>query len=651
MIATLAPQSASVVDPAQWSDEQKTQALRTMKAQPLALAYAVIEHSGIKDMVIEQTTKRLGRKQVGLNSIDVLAAAIAVTLKNGSPLIHEMARMLHQDMPADERARRNITRPWPTGQHSRDEQRRMIRTATEAVRRRFESLTDAFDTYTGPRNRKSDIATAIDFAQQQYEQDPEQADRAKRRSSLLDVMNGVVQGSVDMVPSDLLAQMGDVFAIDGTFVPTWARGPRGHAAYRKIMKRVSNADAAGLTGDAATAKVLKELKRQPTDRLSADPEAAYYVRKEADGTEENKGFGYEAHLAVALNPSTETGTVTFPSLVVGMSLDASTFAPGDNAVSIVERMQDWTKRRQRGPFKIGVFDALYPGLAGATFHRPLRHLGVKPVFRLRDDKLGKAGVKYEGVSMIEGAWYCGEMPSNLVDASKRHSKGLLGDANYAERIEQRKQWQMYSINGTETLDQEGQPMDHRYACPADRPNSKLSCIRKPDSRGVEDAPLRVAAVPPGQAPPKACSQRTLTIPHEIGIGLEQEHPYSSPEWHAVNDRYRSANEGKNGYLKDPAKIGIGTKGRRRVNGLAGNGLLLACQVAAGNLMSLASFLDHAETSADGVATRTHSNYRKVRAQEKAAAKATQPARSSSRRRTQAKVDAKPARAPSARAQG
>jgi hypothetical protein len=105
--------------------------------------------------------------------------------------------------------------------------------------------------------------------------------------------------------------------------------------------------------------------------------------------------------------------------------------------------------------------------------------------------------------------------------------------------------------------------------------------------------------------PKACTQRTFQIPASLGVGIEQAHPYMSPEWRAINNRSRSTNEGKNGSVKDPTAERIGTKGVRRVNGMAANGILLACQIAASNLRATKNFLNAAEVSDDGRLVRRH----------------------------------------------
>jgi len=603
---------------AAWTDADKEQALKAAAFEPITLAYAVLDLSGITNLVRERTQKPRGRKQVGLSAVDVLAAAIAVPLKNGSPQFHEMARLLHQDMPPAERRRRGITRPWPTAAHTTAQRRNMIRAAEEAVRRRFESLSRAFDTYTGPRNQRMDLDGLVEEARKAQANDPDGALTAARRTELLDVMNGLVHGTLNLVPSDLLAQMGDVFAIDGTFVPTWARGPRQHTPYKKVTRAVNASGGSQEPQTGAPGRVLTALKKPGNSLVAADPEAGWYIRTNADGSTEEKGFGYDAHLAIALNPSADTNTVTFPTMVVGLTLDTPAFDPGPNAVELVERMQQWARDSDRSPFKIGVFDALYPRLKPQDFGRPLRRLGVMPLHRLRNDMLGKSGVSHEGADLVEGTWYCAQMPNRLVNASKELAAGTITESEHGSLVKDRERWEMYRISGDDVLTADGEPKSHRYECPASHRGGGHSCVRKPHAAGPQDLPLPVRALPADAPAPAACSQRTFTIPYSLGTGIEQAEPYFSEAWKDLNGRFRSANEGKNGALKDPAKIGIGAKGRRRVNGLAANGLLLACQVAAANLQRLTTFLESTEPATDGVRTRTYSAYRTRRAEQKAA---------------------------------
>ena len=170
---------------------------------------------------------------------------------------------------------------------------------------------------------------------------------------------------------------------------------------------------------------------------------------------------------------------------------------------------------------------------------------------------------------------------------------------------------MYRVSGDDVLDKNGQPKDHRYECPSSRRSGRtVTCARDEsgtprtnDQTGLPLPPLGVRPLPlleDGKThAPAACTQRTFQIPSSLGMGIEQAPPYMSPEWRTTNNRFRSTNEGKNGSVKIPTAERIGTRGVRRVNGMATTGILLACQIAASNLRATKNFLVAAEVDEDG----------------------------------------------------
>ncbi|MCU1670816.1 MAG: hypothetical protein JWP40_3743 [Blastococcus sp.] len=597
---------AAISSPDTWTDGEKAGAL--LGGQALTLAYAAIQSSGIAELVQDLTCKPRGRKQRGLTTVDVLAACIALSLNGRAPQFRAIAELLHE-MPEVERIARGITRPWPTASTSQADARRMKRAAEEAVRRRFEALVQALDPYEGPRNHRMEVGSLIGVAQKHAAADD--GTMAAKRAQLIRLMNSLVQGTVDLVPSDLLGQMGSAFAIDGTFTPTWATGPKGHRPFTAALAAATGLQESSAVEEGAADAILRGMKRTADAVISADPEAGWYIRQEADGNTETKGFGYEAHLAVVTDSDGQTGSTSFPSLVVGLSIDTPGFRPGPNAIEIAKSVKTWGASRSID-FRIGVFDALYPLLDIHDFKRPLRELGVMPIHRLRQDQLGASGVSHEGASLIEGTWYCAQMPTHLVNANKDRAADKIDDAQQAKRLAGREVYRMYRVSGDDVLDKNGHPKDHRYECPSSRRSGRqVTCARDEsgvprtdDKTGLPLPPLGIKALPlleDGKThAPAACGQRTFQIPASLSIqGREQAHPYMSAEWRATNNRFRSTNEGKNGSVKDPTAERIGTKGVRRVNGMAANGILLACQIAASNLRATKNFLVAAEVGEDG----------------------------------------------------
>lgn len=259
-----------------------------------------------------------------------------------------------------------------------------------------------------------------------------------------------------------------------------------------------------------------------------------------------------------------------------------------------------------------MFDALYPSLHPDNFQAPLRRLGLGFIARLPEALLGKSGVSYQGNILVEGTWYCAEMPSELVNASKARTANQIADGEYIKRLERRKAYESYPINGSRLIGQDGELVSRRYECAASRRVNPVGCTRKPGSPppGVMLLPVRAAA--PDAVLPKACANKTFQIPAHLGLRHEQAFPYQGPEWRSYNNRFRSANEGKNGSAKNPARQAIGTAGRRRVRGLAANGIITAVQLAAENLTSVKRFIQAAEPDCDGIATRTYPQYRGAR---------------------------------------
>jgi hypothetical protein len=68
------------------------------------------------------------------------------------------------------------------------------------------------------------------------------------------------------------------------------------------------------------------------------------------------------------------------------------------------------------------------------------------------------------------------------------------------------------------------------------------------------------------APPKSCTQESVTVPPSAGAKFHQELVFESPEWKFAYNSLRNTNEGMNGYIKDPAHEALDDPGRRRIHG-------------------------------------------------------------------------------------
>lgn len=610
-------------------------------------AYACVESGGLGERLLELTTKAVGRKATGLTIVDVLAGILAVCLSNGSPNFTRVAEALHSDMPVHLRQARGITRPWPPATMKGTKRRQCENRAREAVRRRFFALVNEVDAYRGLRHETLDLPEIVEIARKHVAEDPTGEHEDRLRDTLITVLNDILHGALDFVPKSLMEHIGDAVAVDGTFLPTFARSGLRHDPFIKVLRKVrevQNGDDQSDLTDAERDLIAKRLGSKSISRISTDPEAGHYMRRDANGPE-YKGFGFEGHLAITRDLDSETGQVRFPSLTVGMSIDTPGFRPGHNAIAALTSYQRWARPNNAAP-KIGVFDALYANLGADTFHQPLRELGLGFVGRIGDSRLGRSGVSYEGSTLVEGTWYCAQMPQHLVDASKDRVAGRITEEEYQRRLDQRRTHQNYRINGSALVSEDGTLIAPRFACPKSRPVNPVGCDRKSGPNPPGALVLNIAPISRGEAMPKACVNRTFQIPAQLGLAAEQAFPYMSAEWRAYNDKFRSANEGKNGTAKNPAGQGVGTPGRRRVRGMAANGIITALQLAAENLNAIKRFIQTAEPDADGVPTRSHSRYRLDRLAAK------REGREPTSRRKRGKSDlrrAAPVRAASARA--
>ena len=92
------------------------------------------------------------------------------------------------------------------------------------------------------------------------------------------------------------------------------------------------------------------------------------------------------------------------------------------------------------------------------------------------------------------------------------------------------------------------------------------------------------------APPKSCTQQSVTVPPTAGAKFHQELRFESPEWKFAYSSLRNTNEGMNGYIKDPAHEALDDPGRRRIHGVAAQSLFVALLVVAANVRKIGSFL-------------------------------------------------------------
>jgi hypothetical protein len=92
------------------------------------------------------------------------------------------------------------------------------------------------------------------------------------------------------------------------------------------------------------------------------------------------------------------------------------------------------------------------------------------------------------------------------------------------------------------------------------------------------------------APPKSCTQQSVTVSPTAGAKFHQELVFESSEWKFAYNSLRNTNEGMNGYIKDHAHEALDDPGRRRIHGVAPQSLFVALLVVAANVRKIRVFL-------------------------------------------------------------
>jgi hypothetical protein len=413
------------------------------------------------------------------------------------------------------------------------------------VWRAARSMFGVVDPFPGPRGH---LLTKDEHERVRDGRDPEVSEA--KRDRLDRVSNWIVEVSVRQLDPGVLSHYLGNLCIDATFVATHGVGRSPSAPF-----------------------------------VSIEPDAAFYVREgdhrdpgDAKGTRLKKaGYGYEAHLAVMgdNNPGTTTAEL-FPKLVLGMRLDKPGFDIAGNAMSVLRSIHG------RGyPAKCLAADRAYlPGCKAEEVQLPLRALGYEPVFDYKEDQLGIKD-SYEGAILVEGGWYCPQMPGPLVDATLDYRKGVIDEAQWRQRIAQRRS---YAFRRKAKPDPDGYvPM----MCPACGPNATAICPLKT----TVGSPAGRTKVTIGPGPhPKVCTNvASVTFPPAAGAKYRQPLRFGTNEWQNTYSTLRNTIEGFNGYLKDAAYSGLGQRTRFRIRGFAAHSINVALAVFASNLRKIATF--------------------------------------------------------------
>ena len=136
-------------------------------------------------------------------------------------------------------------------------------------------------------------------------------------------------------------------------------------------------------------------------------------------------------------------------------------------------------------------------------------------------------------------------------------------------------------------------------CPARGPGATADCPLAPACGGGKVAGPSDDLTPIYEEPrdnkgnllPVCANKSSVSFPRKAGAKMHQTARYGSQEWAETYRNDRSTIEGKNAYLKDGAREGLGDPTKRRLRGYAAQSLLIGLLYAAANLRVLEKFRD------------------------------------------------------------
>ncbi len=432
------------------------------------------------------------------------------------------------------------------------------------VRTRFHGMLALVDPSATPKNRRLDDDTFNRLTAERRTKLTED-EWAERHDRLEWVINALIEASIGLLPREVRRAFRGSVGVDGTLV-------RGHSR-PYIRKRGTKP---------------KKGRRPEIELHSVDPDAGFYVRQadERDaGVDATTGrdkiaWGYEATFAVS-GAATPDEDGPFPNVIVGMTvLDRPGRSVGRHGAQVLAGLA------ARGhPAGFLAADRAFSSARAEEFQLPALALGYRPVYDYKIDQLGVQD-EADGFLQIEGDWYCPSIPESLREATRDYRNQVIDEDTYHQRLTER--WK-YAARAKGKPDAEGHV---RLQCPAAGSWPMARCPLKPasmtrDTLGRLHIPV---AADLAAAPPKSCTQQSVTVPPTAGAKFHQELVFESPEWKFAYNALRNTNEGMNGYVKDPAHEALDDPGRRRIHGVAAQSLSVALLVVAANVRKIRLFL-------------------------------------------------------------
>ncbi len=497
--------------------------------EEVARGLALVEGSGVAPWLeaqIESRYRRPGRPRE-LSVAALLTALVLLATDDRALHLKAATEVLFWRLSAKSRA--------ALGVRATAHDARSFAARYRQVRYLFHAVASVLDPSGLPKNQRLSVDA---FAQRCVAlSENEVRDARGRLESFMGAMLAAsVSGYTDELPAHL------AYGLDATPVPLFSRGP-------SIRSR----------------------------RCATDPDGGWYVR-EGDHREREDHLGRRrSRVAWALEAtllttaSLEPATLaSFPNVVVGLALDR----PGVNPGATAARVLAGAKKRGFSPGPLGV-DRAYSSALATSFHLPARAMGYQPVMDYRVDELGRQANSH-GAVLVEGTWYCPGMPEVLVSATQDLRSGAIDTETYRARVESRRAYALGRKSGPDVDGYE------RFMCPAQGTRPKVRCALRPSS--LLDTGQRI--VSPPATPPALCAQHAITIAPDVAARHAQSFAYGSEEWARHYATLRNTIEGWNGFVKDPAHEALAQPARRRVRGIAAQGIFVTLLLVAANLRKI-----------------------------------------------------------------
>ena len=508
--------------------------LGTISADRVELAISLVEGSKEVWRLEDSLHRGTGRPR-GLYVRAILVAIVTLALDD-RPLILKSATEVLFELSQSQKERLEVK----GGTRGQDEFLNTYR----RVRYLFHLICGEVDPSPLPKNLCVDAEILASRAKPLSES--ESADKA---ASLARLCNSLLDQSVKLMTTNELRSYDGSIGLDATPVPLFSRGPS---------------------------------KTKGT--CASDPDGGWYVREgDHRDSEDNKGrrktkiaWALEATIATMAQLRDEGGP-KHPNLAIGIGMSRPGHNPGGMGAEVL------TQISQKGykPGYLGV-DRAYSGANPESFHLPALALRYRVVMDYRIDQLGRQA-NSSGALLVEGGWYCPEMPCLLIDATIDWRMGKIDQATYDMRILARK---AYSLRRKQGPDQDGY---ERYSCPATGKYPKVKCPIRPSSLLTQDGRIKVKVAESEELKPAICCQSSITISVDVGVRHRQELAFGSNEWHNRYATLRNSIEGLNGYIKDPCHEALSQPGRRRVRGIAPQSIFVTVLLMAANVRKTNSF--------------------------------------------------------------